>query len=140
VTVGVSALPRLAPWVVLIAWCVFLSRFRRGRPWLRSAPLAVGLVVATMLADASAILASSRMSASGGQSLALALLWVAALLSATTYLVLRTPDEGGGDDPRSPGQDPEPPWWPEFERAFRDHARRAARSPTRGPRSRAEIS
>jgi hypothetical protein len=128
-----SALAQLAPWLVLIVWCLFLARFRRGRPWLRSTPLAVGLLVATAFADGGESLAASRMSASGGQSLALASVWVAILLSITTYLVLRIPDDGG-DDPGSEGEDPEPPWWPEFERAFHDYARRA-RAPGRAPKT-----
>jgi hypothetical protein len=129
----VPPIDQLAPWLVLIGWWAFLARFRHGRPWLRSTPLAVGLVIATLFADASVVIASGRMSAAGGQSLALALLWVAVLLSITTYLVLRAPDDGG-DDPRSPGEPPEPPWWPEFERQFRDYDRRARR-PHGGPKA-----
>ena len=94
----------------------------------------------TLLADATALIASGRMSAVQGQSRALALLWVAALLSITTYLVLRAPDDGGGDDPGAPGEAPEPPWWPEFEREFRDYARRPQRPPRRGPRAPTGIS
>jgi hypothetical protein len=32
-------------------------------------------------------------------------------------------DDGGGDDGGPSPDDPEPPWWPEFEREFRDHVR-----------------
>jgi hypothetical protein len=94
----------------------------------------------TLLADATALIAAGGMSAVHGQSRALALLWVAALLSITTYLVLRAPDDDGGDDLRSPGEAPEPPWWPEFEREFRDYARRPQRRPRRGPRTPTGIS
>jgi hypothetical protein len=59
---------------------------------------------------------------SSANSFVFAMLWLAVLLSATTYLVLRRPD-GGDDDGPEPGG-PEPPWWPEFERQFRDYSRR----------------
>jgi hypothetical protein len=125
----------IAPWVALVAWWLVLLRARRRRrAWLRSTPVAVGLVVLTLLADASAFLASERMSAHRGQTLALAVLWVAALLSITTFLALRAPGDegGGGGGPEPPDEDPEPPWWPEFERDFRAYAR-GPRDP--GPRT-----
>jgi hypothetical protein len=47
-----------------------------------------------------------------------------ALLSAP-LLRPRPDDEDGGGGPDSPGPgDPGPPWWPEFEREFRDYANR----------------
>ena len=37
-------------------------------------------------------------------------------------------DDGGGG--RDPGpDDPDPPWWPEFERAFREHVEAGRRTP-----------
>jgi len=135
VSVRIPPIGQLAPWIALIAWWVALSRFRRGRSWLRSTPLAVALVIATAFADASVVVASGRMAEPGGRSFALALLWIAVLLSITTFVVLRTPGEGGsrGDDPGPGDEPPEPPWWPDFERAFRDYARRPP-----GPRRRAK--
>lgn len=38
-----------------------------------------------------------------------------------------------GDDRRSPG-DPDPHWWPEFEREFRTYARSRSRPPVRAGR------
>jgi hypothetical protein len=133
--VRVSTVVEIAPWIALVVWWFVLLRYRRRRSWLRSAPVAFGLVAATLLADASALIAAERMSPTGGQSLALALLWVAALLSITTYLVLRAPGGGGGGGPGPPDDGSEPPWWPEFEREFRDYARRARRPGARPPRT-----
>jgi hypothetical protein len=139
VAVVVPPIDRLAPWVVLVAWWIALTRFRRRWPWLRSAPIAVGLIVATLFADAAVVIASSRMSAPGGRSFATFVLWVAAMLSVTTYAILRTPSGGGGPDdsggggskpPRAP---PEPPWWPDFERDFREYSRRMRRPRPRTP-------
>jgi hypothetical protein len=133
--VRVPAVVEIAPWAVLVVWWFVVLRYRRRR-WLRSAAVVVGLVATSLLADASALLAAERMSPTRGQSLALALLWVAAVLSITTYLVLRAPGEGGGGDgPEPPDDDPEPPWWPEFEREFRDYAQRARRPGGRKPRT-----
>ena len=127
----VPSVLEIAPWAVLVVWWLVLLRYRRRRAWLRSTAVAVALVATTLLADASALLASERMSPTRGQSLALALLWVAALLSITTYLVLRAPGDDGDDGPGPPDEGSEPPWWSEFERDFRDYAGRARRPPSR---------
>jgi hypothetical protein len=37
--------------------------------------------------------------------------------------------DGGGGGPGPLPEDPEPPWWPEFEREFRAHAGARERSP-----------
>lgn len=122
-------------------WWVALWWYRRRHAWLRAPVLAVGLVIATAFADASVVIAAGRMSEPGGQALASALLWIASFFSLTTYMVLRAPATGGGggDDGGGGGSDPpddpgEPPWWPDFERDFREYARRAPR-PHRGPRA-----
>ncbi len=127
----------LVPWVALLGWWAALLWFRRGRPWLRSTPLAAGLIIATLFADASVVVASTRMSTQAGRSLAAFVLWVAALLSLTTFTLLRTPpgeDGEGDDDGGSPVDQPEPPWWPDFERDFRDYARRSRPEPRPKPR------
>ena len=128
----------IAPWVGLLAWWAFLARFKRGRPWLRSAPIAIGLIIATLFADASVIVASTRMAAPGGRPFAALVLWIAALLSVTTFTILRAPRGEGGesDDGGSPVDQPEPPWWPDFERDFRDYARRARGRRPRTPAGR----
>ena len=53
------------------------------------------------------------------------LLAVAWGLSLAAYFTLRS--SGGGDEPPSLPPDPDPPWWPDFERDFRDYARRGPR-------------
>jgi hypothetical protein len=131
--VRLEAVAQLVPWVALVVWWFAVLRFRRGRTWLRSPPVVVGLLATTLCADASAVVATSRMTPSHGHSLATALLWVACLLSITTFLVLRTAEDGGDDGGGPPDEPPEPPWWPEFERAFRDYTRRGGGSRP-GPR------
>ncbi len=59
------------------------------------------------------------------------LLAVAWVLSLATYFTLRS--RGGGGPPEMP-PDPDPPWWPGFERDFRDYARRGPRPGARRPR------
>ena len=63
----------------------------------------------------------------------------AALFSITSYFALRTPDDGGGEG-GEPGEDvPEPPWWPDFERDFRDYTRLGPGWPARIERPRLRI-
>jgi hypothetical protein len=50
-------------------------------------------------------------------------------LALATAPLLERPPRGGGGPPDPRGDDPpEPPWWPEFERALREHCARE-RSP-----------
>jgi hypothetical protein len=54
-----------------------------------------------------------------------ALLTLGIFLLAAPLMRPRRGGDDGGDDrgPEGPGpDDPEPPWWPEFEREFRDYA------------------
>ena len=53
-----------------------------------------------------------------------------ALLSAPLMQPRR--DDGGDDDGRGPHgpEDPDPPWWPEFERDFRAYAEAHRKIPT----------
>jgi hypothetical protein len=88
------------------------------------------LVPLSLLADAAAFIAASRWPYPGASSFVFALLWLAVVLSVTTYFALRTPDDGRGGDGDEPPS--EPPWWPEFERDFRDHSR--PRPPVASPR------
>ena len=57
------------------------------------------------------------------------LTFAVALLAAP--LMERRPDDGGDDGHGGGGPgDPEPPWWPEFERDFRAHAESRRKIPT----------
>ncbi|MGH2925238.1 MAG: hypothetical protein ACRDK1_04625, partial [Solirubrobacterales bacterium] len=83
--------------------------------------------------DAAALLAAIKWPSHDSTSFILALLWLAALFSLTSYFALRTPDDGGDDD----GADdelPDPPWWPDFERDLRDYMRRGPKPPAKPPR------
>jgi hypothetical protein len=129
----------LALWPALIAWVLILLRLRRTHPGLRSTRLGVALFPVTMLADGAAVAASHIWATPAATPLVFAALWVAVLLSVTTYLILRAPDDG--DDGGGPGElDPEPPWWPEFERRLRDYTRGHPRGTAGRPRTPAGIS
>ena len=98
-----------------------------------------GLLVGTFFADAAAFIAIERMTPTHGRALALAVLVLAYVLSIATCLALWAHGRGGGDDGGSEGEPPDPPWWPQFERAFRDYARRQPpRSGRPGPKQPAE--
>jgi hypothetical protein len=57
-------------------------------------------------------------------------------MSVTAYFALRSHDDGDdGDDDR---ELPEPPWWPDFERKFRDYSR-GPRKPVPPPKTPAGI-
>jgi len=125
----------LLMWPALVAWVLLLGRqCRRGRwPWLRR--LGVALVPGCLFIDAAALMAAVRWPSQASNSFILALLWLAVLFSVTAFFALRMPGDDGddGDDWRSPEEGPEPPWWPDFERQFRDYTRRGPRAPARPP-------
>jgi hypothetical protein len=113
-------------WPALIGWVFALRSARKKHRWLRSGWVGFPLALLCFLVDAATLTAAFLWPS------ATAMLWLAVLCSITAYLVLRRPD--GGDDGGSGPEAPEPPWWPEFERQFRDYARK--RRPRSGaPRS-----
>lgn len=121
----------LVLWPALIAWIAALIRLRQSEPRLRSARLGFALVPVSILSAGWAVAASHIWATPAARSLVFAFLWLAVLVSATAYLVLRAPDDDSGD-----GQDPEPsepPWWLEFERQLRDYERQRPRRQSRGP-------
>lgn len=132
--VDVPPFIHLILWPALLAWVAALVHLRRTRHPLCSSRLAFALVPLTFLADVAVLVASLAWPAPASNSFVFGLLWVAVLLSLTTYILLRAADDGddGGSD-EQPG--PEPPWWPEFERRFRDYARDRPRTPSGDPRS-----
>src|SRR3954471_17633002 len=128
--ISVPLVAHLAMWPALVAWLVFLARRQRTRSWLCSPRFGAALVPGCLFADAGALMAALRWPSTASNSFILALLWLAILFSGTTYFALRTPrddGEGGGDD--EPADGPEPQWWPDFERQFRDYTRRGPRAP-----------
>jgi hypothetical protein len=120
-------------WPVLVVWALVLIRLRRSHPRLRSARLGFALVPASIIADGAALAAAEIWATPAARPLVFALLWLAVLLSVTTYLVLRAPGERGDGDGGAGDDGPEPPWWPEFERELRDYIRNGPRRPA-GPR------
>jgi hypothetical protein len=120
-------------WPGLIVWLSLLAGGRSRRPWLRSPRLGFGLAAASVLADSATVAASRIWATPASSSFVFALLWLAMLLSLSAYLVLRARDDrdegGSGEDAT------EPPWWPEFERQFRDYASGRPRPPSRPPRT-----
>jgi hypothetical protein len=121
-------------WPALLAWFSALVHLRRTRRSICPSGLALALVPITLLADAAVLVASLAWPAPSSNSFVFGLLWVAVLLSVTTYFLFRATDDGddGGSDDQ-PG--PEPPWWPEFERRFREYARDRGPTPSSDPRS-----
>jgi hypothetical protein len=123
----------LVLWPALIVWIAAVITLRRSEPRLRSARLGFALVPVSILSAGWAVAASHIWATPAARSLVFAFLWLAVLLSVTTYLVLRAPDDDDGD-----GQDPappEPPWWPEFERQFRDYQRQGPPRRSGDPRT-----
>jgi hypothetical protein len=122
----------LIMWPALLGWMLLLVRRRRTRSWPCSPRFGAALVPGCLFVDAGALMAAARWPSSASTSFILALLWLAMLFSVTAYFALRTPRDDGGDD--GPDEDPEPPWWPDFERQFRDYTRRGPHPPARRPK------
>ena len=120
-------------WPVLIVWVVALRSASRRHRALRSAALGFALAVLCLGVDSATVAATFTRPGPAADPFVLALLWLAALLSVSAYLVLRAPGDDGGGGPEA--DVPEPPWWPEFERRFRDYARGKPRAPSRRPRA-----
>jgi hypothetical protein len=120
-------------WPALIIWAVALRSARRDHRLLGSARLGFALSICCFLVDGATLSAAVAWPTPAANSFVLAMLWLAVLFSVSAYLVLRAPD--GGDDGGSEDESPEPPWWPDFERQFRDYTRGGPRTPARSPRT-----
>ncbi len=123
----------LVLWPALIIWAVALRSARRDHRLLGSARLGFALSIFCFLIDGATLAVAVAWPTPAANTFVLAMLWLAVLFSVSAYLVLRAPD--GGDDGGSEGDAPEPPWWPEFERQFRDYTRGGPRTPARSPRT-----
>lgn len=121
----------LALWPALVVWAAILTSRRRSFGGVRSMRIGLVLALVCFLADGATLAASFTWPTRDSNSFVFALLWLAVLLSVTAYLVLRAPDDGG-DGPEE--AEPEPPWWPEFERQFRDYTGSRPREPAGRPR------
>jgi hypothetical protein len=129
--VSIPPVVHLVLWPALVVWVVFLVGRRRRRAWPCSLRVGALLVPVSLLADAAAFTAEARWPYPEAAGFVFALVWLAVTLSITTFFALRSPDDGrGGGDGDSA---PEPPWWPEFEREFRDYTGGGRRPPPRAP-------
>jgi hypothetical protein len=126
---GLPILAHLVLWPALLVWAGVLARQGRHKPWLRSSRLGYALAWTAVLADAATV-ATQRAQPSAKVSVVV-VLWLAALLSVSAFVVLRAREDE--DDHGSAAEPPEPPWWPEFERGFRDHVRGRSRRPAPRP-------
>ena len=124
---------------VLIAWMLFLIHRRRNRAFPCYWRFGLSLLPATVLTDAAALIAAHRYPYQEASSFVFTMLWLAAMLSVTVFFALRTPDDAGGGGDQPEGDHPEPPWWPDFERDFRDYTRRRSRPPAKPPKAPAGI-
>jgi len=129
----VPAWIHLVLWPALIVWAAALRSARRGHRLLGSAGLGFALAALCLGVDGATLAAAVVWPTPAADSFVFGLLWIAALFSVSAYLILRAPD--GDDDGGSEGDPPEPPWWPEFERQFRDYTRAGPRKPARSPRA-----
>ncbi len=124
-------------WPALIVWALFLRRRRRSRDLPLSPRLGMVLVPLCFLADAGALAAARTWPTAASNSFVFALLWAALAVSLTAYLALGAPGDDGPDDVEE--ETPEPPWWPDFERQFRDYTRGGPKAPQR-PKTPAGVS
>jgi hypothetical protein len=123
-----------AMWTALAGWIVLLVRRRRTASWPCSPRFGAVLVPGCLFVDAGALVAAVRWPTAASNSFILALLWLAMLFSVTAYFALRAHgDDDDGDDDSE--ELPEPPWWPDFERQFRDYSRRGPRKPAAPPKA-----
>jgi hypothetical protein len=118
-----------ALWAALVAWVFFLGA--RGRH-VGSGGLAMSLCLASFPLVAAVIAATETWDQPQARSFIRLILWMAVALGVSgvvMWLHHRSdePRSDGGDEPDpepAPPGDPDPSWWPEFERDFRDYAKR----------------
>ena len=80
------------------------------------------LVSLAFLTDAACVGATHSWPIAASTTAVYLLLALAWCLSIAAYVSLRSSGDGGGGSDALP-PDPDPPWWPEFERQFRDYSR-----------------
>jgi hypothetical protein len=118
-------------WPVMVVWVCALVRRRRRRSRRASLRLGLTLFPAALLVESVTLAASHDWPVSASSSLVFGLLWLAWMISLAGFLLLRTPDDGDDSDTE---EDPEPPWWPEFERQLNDYTRNRPRAPAGNPK------
>jgi hypothetical protein len=116
-------------WAALVGWLVFLG-FAGKR--LGSGSLAMSLCLASFPLTAAVVLATDSWDQAQAGSFIRLMLWMAVALGVTGVVMWlhHRSDEPRSDDDFEPEATPEPPadpdpyWWPRFEREFRDYAKR----------------
>jgi hypothetical protein len=122
-------------WPLLLGWTAKLIRHQRDWRWLHSPPLGAALVLAALGANGAAVLTSNARPEAASAAFLFAIVWLAWLLSITAFMALRSNGRGDSDPGLPEDEDPEPPWWPDFERQLRDYTRSRPRAPAEGPRT-----
>ena len=89
------------------------------------------LAALAFTADAACVAATHSWPVAVPSMVVYLMLGVAWCLSIAAYRALRSPGGDGGGPELPP--DPDPPWWPEFERQFRDYSSRGPRARPRQP-------
>ncbi len=117
-------------WVGLIAWLWYLA-LSDGR--LGSAGMAMALCGASSLAVAGMFVATQRWPEPEAFEAARLLLWLAFALGLSGVVMWLRHRSDGGDGPGDGANEPEPPWWPEFERDFNEWARQRSTTRPRQP-------
>jgi hypothetical protein len=117
----------VALWAALAGWIVYLGFAGRR---IGSGGLAISLCLASFPLTAAVIGAIHVWSQPSAGSFTRLILWMAVALGTSGVVMWL---HHRSDEPRSDGEpeakpgppdDPDPEWWPEFEREFRDYARR----------------
>jgi hypothetical protein len=130
---AVAALPRppqlptwleIVLWAILACWIVYLGRWGSG---IGSGGLAMSLCVASFPLTGAVVAATNAWPQPQAASFIHLIAWMAfaiGLSGVVMWLNHRSDDAGPdeGDDEERP--EPDPPWWPDFERDFRSWASR----------------
>jgi hypothetical protein len=119
-------------WGALVGWLLYLGLAGKR---LGSGSLAMSLCLASFPLTAAVVVATEVWEQPQARSFIRLILWMAVTLGVTgvvMWLHHRSDEPRSDGDPDAapePPADPEPHWWPDFEREFRDYARRPQERP-----------
>lgn len=125
-------------WLETVLWAglaIWLVRLWTAQSTIGSANTAMALCGASFAATAAVIMATAAWPAAHAVNATRLFLWLAFALGLSGVVMWwhHRADgvDGDGGSVREP--DPEPPWWPEFERDFRDYERPLGRAQREEP-------